>query len=63
MIMISFFFNVINFCVIVIFFLTKLLTQGTLFSTAARALVVAKLVILSFSPLTSYFSINSSFSS
>ena len=42
----------INFCVIVSFFLTKLLTLGILFSTAVRALVVAKLVILGISPLT-----------
>ena len=47
MIMISsFLFNFISFCVIVIFFLTKLLTLGILFSTAVRAVVVAKLVIL-----------------
>ena len=32
----------------------KLLTQGILFSTAARALVVVKLVILGISPLTSF---------
>ena len=36
------------------FFLTKLLTIGILFSTAVRALVVAKLVILGISPLTSF---------
>ena len=36
------------------FFLTKLLTLGILFSTAVGALVVAKLVILGISPLTSF---------
>ena len=55
MIMISnFLFNFINFCVIVGFFLTKLLTLGILFSTALRAVLVAKLVILGISPLTSF---------
>ena len=39
----NFIFNFTNFCVIVSF-LTKLLT-GILFSTAVRAVVVAKLVI------------------
>ena len=34
--------------------MTKLLTIGILFSTAVRALVVAKLVILGISPLTSF---------
>ena len=34
------------------FILTKLLTFGILFSTAVRAVVVAKLVILGISPLT-----------
>ena len=53
MIMISnFLFNFINFCVIVSF-LTKLLTLAISFSTAVRAAIVAKLVILSISPLTS----------
>ena len=33
--------------------MTKLLTLGILFSIASRALVVAKLVILGISPLTS----------
>ena len=52
MIMISnFLFNFISFCVIVSF-LTKLLTLGILFSTAVRALLVAKLVILGISSLT-----------
>ena len=32
--------------------MTKLLTLGILFSTAVRALVVAKLVMLGISPLT-----------
>ena len=36
----------------VYFFLTKLLTQGILFSTAWRAVLVAKLVILGISLLT-----------
>ena len=35
-------------------FLTKLLTLGILFSTVLRAVVVAKLVILGISPLTSF---------
>ena len=52
MIMISnFLFNFITFCVIVSF-LTKLLTLGISFSTAVRALLVAKLVILGISSLT-----------
>ena len=34
--------------------LTKLLTLGILFSTAVRAVVVAKLVILGILPLTSF---------
>ena len=55
MIMISnFTFNFSNFCVIVSFFFTKLLTLGILFSTAVRAVAVAKLVILGISPLTSF---------
>ena len=33
-----------NFCAIVCFFLTKLLTQGVLFSTAVSAVFVAKLL-------------------
>ena len=54
MIMISnFLFNIINFCVTVSF-LTKLLTPGILFSTAVREVIVAKLVILSIPPLTSF---------
>ena len=43
-----------NFCVIVIFFLTKLLTLGILFSTEVRAVVVAKLLILVMSFLSSF---------
>ena len=55
MIMISnFLFNFINFCVIVSFFLTKLLTLGISFSTAVKAIIVAKIVILGISPLTSF---------
>ena len=34
--------------------MTKLLTLGILFSTAARALIAARLVILGISPLTSF---------
>ena len=34
--------------------MTKLLTLGILFSTALRAVLVAKLVILGISPLTSF---------
>ena len=44
--------NSINFCVIVSF-LTKLLTLGILFSTALRV-VLARLVVLGISPLTSF---------
>ena len=36
------------------FFLTKLLTLGVLFSTAVRAVLVAKLVTFGISPLTSF---------
>ena len=36
------------------FFSTKLLTLGILFSTTVRAVVVARLVILGISPLTSF---------
>ena len=54
MIMISnFLFNFINFFVIVSF-LTKLLTLCILFSTALRVVVVAFLVILGISLLTSF---------
>ena len=55
MIMISsnFIFSFTNFCVIVIF-LAKLLTLWILFSTVVRAVVVAKLVILGISTLTSF---------
>ena len=49
----NFIFNFINFCVIVSF-LTKLLTRGILFSTAVREVIMAKLVILGISPLTSF---------
>ena len=48
-----FFFSNSLICVI-IRFLTKLLTLGILFSTAARALIAARLVILGISPLTSF---------
>ena len=46
-------FNFTNFCVIVLFF-NKLLTLGILFSPAVREIVVAKLVILGISSLTSF---------
>ena len=46
-------FNFINFSVIISFF-TKLLTLGILYSTALRAVLVAKLVILGILPLTSF---------
>ena len=52
MIKISIFFNFINFCVIVSF-LTKLLKLGTSFSTTLTTVLVAKLVILGISHLTS----------
>ena len=56
MIMISsnFIFNFTNFCVIVSFFLTRLLTFGMLFSTSVRAVVVARLAILGILHLTSF---------
>ena len=54
MIMISnFLFNFTNFCVIVSF-LTKLLTLGISLSIAVRTVVVAKLLILGISHLTSF---------
>ena len=49
----NFIFNFTNFCVIVSF-LTKLLITGNLFSTAVRAVVVGKLVILGILPLISF---------
>ena len=49
----NFIFNFINVCVIVSF-LTKLLTGGILFSRAVREVIMAKLVILGISPLTSF---------
>ena len=52
----NFLFNFTNFCVIVSFFLTKLLTLHILFSTAIKALVVTKLVIHGISLLTSFIS-------
>ena len=50
----NFLFNFINFCVIVRVLLTKLVTLGILFSTALREALLAKLVILGISPLTSF---------
>ena len=47
-------FNFISFCVVVSF-LTKLSTLGILFSTPVRAVLLANLVILGISPLTSFF--------
>ena len=47
-----FIFHFINFCVIVGVFLTKSLTLDILLSTAVKAVVVAKLVILGISFLT-----------
>ena len=49
----NFLFNLINFCVSQ-FFWAKVLTLGILFSTAVRAVVLAKLVILGILPLTSF---------
>ena len=43
--MIKFIFNTSNFCVIICFFLTKLLTLGILFSIAVNEVFVAKLLI------------------
>ena len=54
MVSINFVFNVANFCVITNFFITKLLTLGLSFSSAVRAVVVAKLVILCILFLTSF---------
>ena len=54
MVSINFVFNVANFCVITNFFITKLLTLGLSFSSAVRAVVVAKLVILCILLLTSF---------
>ena len=48
----NFIFNFTNFYLIISFF-TKLPRLSILFSAAIRAVVVAKLVILSISPLTS----------
>ena len=50
----NFLFNFINFYVTVRFFLNRLLTLGILFSTAVREALVAKLVILGISSLTSF---------
>ena len=51
---INFIFSFTTFCVIASFFLTYLLTLGILFSTAVRAVVVAKFVILGILFLTSF---------
>ena len=51
----NFLFSFINFCVIASF-LDKLVTLGILFSTAVRGVLVAKLVILGISSLTSFIS-------
>ena len=50
----NFIFHFTNFCVIVSFFLTKLLTSNILFSTAVSVVEVAKLVILGISFFTSF---------
>ena len=50
----NFLFNFFNFCVIIFFFFTKLLISGILFITAVNPVVVANLVILGISPLTSF---------
>ena len=50
----NFIFNFTNFCVIVSYFLIKLLTVGILVSTSVRELVVAKLVIVGISFLASF---------
>ena len=51
----TFIFNLTNLCVIVsFFFFTKLPILGILYSTAVRAVVVAKLVILGILTLTSF---------
>ena len=50
----NFLFNFINFYVTVRFFLNRLLTLGILFLTAVREALVAKLVILGISSLTSF---------
>ena len=52
--MISNFFSISLIFVLLSDILTKLLTLGILFSTAVRAVVVAKLVILGILPLTSF---------
>ena len=49
----NFLFNFISFCIIVNF-LTKLLLLGILFSTAVRAVVVAKLLILGIFHVTTF---------
>ena len=51
----NFIFDFSNFCVMAIFFfLTKLLTLSILFLTELRVVVVAKLLILGISHLTSF---------
>ena len=50
----NFFFPISSIFVLWSVFLTKLPTLGILFSTAGRAVVVAKLVILNICPLTSF---------
>ena len=52
----KFLFNFINFCLIVIFFLTRLRPSRVLFSTAVKAVVVAKLLTLGISNSTSFIS-------
>ena len=50
----NFIFNFINFCVIASFVLNKLRTSGISYSTAVTTALVAKLVILGVSFLTSF---------
>ena len=53
----NFLFNFTNFCIIIWFFFTKLLTLGILFSTAVNAELVAKPLILNFTFYFTNFSI------
>ena len=50
----NFIFNFTKFCAIVRFFLTKLLILGILFSTAVKAVLLAKLKMLGNLSLTSF---------
>ena len=48
--MIKFIFNFCNFCIIICFFFTRLLTSGILFSTAVNAAFAAKLLTFEILP-------------